>query len=306
MEYRTLRDSSLNVSSIVLGTAFRGGLVDEMPKVIARAIDMGVNIFDTGGYVRNGVVTEEVLGKVIKDKRKDVVLAVKQVPPARRDLEIRLQRLQTDYIDILEILPCRCHDVCQSGYDEYVHEPHYSVAEAMRQAEELVEKGTVRYLGVSRYTTAQLVEAETALTATNLILDQLHYNMVAREIGEEIMPYCRENDITILAHSPLGAGLLWGDDSAINKDRYARYGFDVPEKLERYRNLIRILGDVARQRDKTVAQVAVNWVLCQSHVIPIIGPDTVEHLEENCGAVGWRLEASELGRIDTAVQDLES
>ncbi len=304
MEYTTLRDSNLKISSIVLGTAFRGGLVEQMPKVIGRAIDLGITTFDTGGYVRNGVVTEEVLGQVIKDRRQDVILAVKQVPPAARELETRLRRLQTDYIDILEILPCRCDKVCKSGYPEHVEEPHYPVSEAMEQAEALVQKGVVRYLGVSRYTTAQLLEAEAALKETHLLLDQLHYNLAAREVGEEVMPYCRDNNITILAHSPLGAGLLWGDDSSINKDRYARYGFDTPEKLAKYRDLIGVLGDIAQERGKAMAQVAVNWVLCQSHVLPIIGPDTVEHLEENCGAVGWRLGAEELGRIDAVVAEL--
>ena len=298
MEYRTLRNSDLNISSIVFGTAFRGGLVDKMPGVIDRALDLGINIFDTGGYVRNEVNTEEVMGSVIKNRRQDVILAVKQIPPAARDLEIRLKRLQTDYIDILEILPCRCRDVCRSGYAEHVDEPHYSITDTMIETEKLVEKGVVRYIGVSRYATTQLVEAETALTTTNIVLDQIHYNLVSREVGEEARSYCQENDIAILAYSPLGAGLFWGDDSTINKDRYARYGFDTPEKLEKYRNLIHTLGEIGHQRNKTVAQVALNWLLCQNNVIPIIGPDTVEHLEENCGAVSWRLEASEVDKID--------
>ena len=124
MEYRTLRHSDLKVSAIVLGTAFRGGLTDAMPGVISRALDLGINIFDTGEYVRHKVVTEAVVGSVIKDSRKDVVLAVKQVPPADA-IENRLRHLQTDYIDILELLPCRCHAVCRSNYPEHAETPHY-------------------------------------------------------------------------------------------------------------------------------------------------------------------------------------
>ena len=304
MEYRTLRDSDLKVSSLVFGTAFRGGIAEEMPKVIGRALDLGINIFDTGGYVRNGVNTEEVLGSVIKDRRQDVILAVKQVPPVTENIEIRMKRMRTDYIDILQILPCRCHRVCHSGYAGLEDTPHYSVTDAMAATEKLVESGKVRYIGVSRYTTAQLVEAHEALTKSVLLSDQLHYNLVLREVGNEAMSYCKENDITILAYSSLGAGLFWGDDSTINKDRYARYGFDAPEKLEAYRGLIRTLGDIGRQRGKTVAQVALNWLLSQGNVIPITGPDLVQHIEENCGAVGWRLEGPELGRIDEAVQGL--
>ena len=156
MEYRRLGNSDLRVSSIVLGTAFRGGLVEEMPQVIERALELGINIFDTGGYVRHGVVTEEVVGQVVKERRQDVVLAVKQDPPLTHDLETRLARLQTDYIDL----------------------------------------------------------------------------------------------------------------------------------LEQYRALIDTLGQIGRQRGKSVAQVAINWMLCQDIAMPIIGPDTVAHLEENCGAVG--------------------
>jgi aryl-alcohol dehydrogenase-like predicted oxidoreductase len=304
MEYRTLRNSDLKVSSIVLGTAFRGELVDEMPKVVGRALDLGINIFDTGEYVRSGVITEEVVGSVIKDRRKDVILAVKQVPPAA-NIEVRLQRLQTDYIDLLELLPCRCHVVCQSNYPDHVDSPHYSVGDTMREAEKLVQQGRVRYLGVSRYTTAQLLEAEAALTTAEIVSNQLQYNLVSREVGEEAMPYCKQHNITIMAYSPLGAGLFWGDDSSINKDRYARYGFDTPEKLAQYRNLIQVLGELARQRHKTVAQVAMNWVLCQDIAIPITGPDTVAHIEENCGAAGWRLEPPEIDRIDKAVENLQ-
>ena len=303
MEYRTLRHSDLKVSAIVLGTAFRGGLTDEMPDVITRALDLGINIFDTGEYVRHNVVTEAVVGSVIKDRRKDVVLAVKQVPPADA-IEDRLKHLQTDYIDILELLPCRCHAVCHSNYPEHADAPHYSVADTVRAAEKLVRKGAVRYLGVSRYTTAQLREAEGASGAVKIVSDQLHYNLVSRELGAEVMPYCKQHDITIMAFSPLGAGLFWGDDTRTNKDRYARYGFDTPEKLAQYRNLIQVLGQLARQRDKTIAQVAMNWVLCQDLAIPITGPDTVAHLEENCGAVGWRLDSSALEQIDKAVEDL--
>ena len=303
MEYRTLRHSDLKVSAIVLGTAFRGGLTDAMPGVISRALDLGINIFDTGEYVRHNVVTEAVVGSVIKDRRKDVILAVKQVPPADA-IENRLQHLQTDYIDILELLPCRCHAVCRSNYPEHADTPHYSIADTVRTAEKLVRKGAVRYLGVSRYTTAQLRAAEEALETAKIVSDQLHYNLVSRELGEEVMPYCKQRDIAIMAFSPLGAGLFWGDDARINKERYGRYGFDTPEKLARYRNLIQVLEQLARQRHKTIAQVAMNWVLCQDLAIPITGPDTVAHLEENCGAAGWRLDASELAQIDDAVATL--
>jgi myo-inositol catabolism protein IolS len=305
VEYRTLRHSDLTISSIVLGTAFRGGLVDTMPDVITRALDLGINIFDTGGYVRNGVPTEAILGNVIKDKRQDIILAVKQDPPLTQDLKIRLKRLQTDYIDILEILPCRCHAECDSGYEGYANAPHYSVGDAMRLAEKLVDQGVVRYIGVSRYTTAQLEEAEAALTQSHLVLDQLHYNLASRAVGAEAMPYCKAHDITILAYSPLGAGLFWGDATTISKERCGRYGFDRLSKLELFKRLLETLGELGDQRQKTVAQVAMNWLLCQGNVVPITGPDTVAHLEENCGAVDWRLHAAEVARIDAAVQGLD-
>ena len=304
MEYRTLHNTDLKISSIVLGTAFRGGLVDQMPRVIEKAIDRGVNIFDTGGYVRNGVVTEEVLGKVIKGRRQDVIVAVKQVPPTTKHLETRLQRLQTDYIDILELLPCRCDRVCKSGYAEHVDDAHYSVTENMFEAEKLVEKGVVRYIGVSRFTTAQLQESEEALKESHLVLDQLHYNLIYRNEADSVRAYCEENGITILAFSPLGAGLLWGDDEAVNKARYPRYGLDAPERLGEYRKLIGLLGEIAESRGRTIAQVSLNWLLCQNLAIPIIGPDLLEHLDENIGAADWRLEDEELGRIDAAAAKL--
>ena len=301
MEYRVLRDSDLEISNIVLGTAFRGGLVEEMANVIQRALDLGINTFDTGGYVRNGVVTEQVLGSVIENRRQDVILAVKIVPPSNRDIEKRLRNLRTDYIDILEILPCRCDVVCKSGYPGHVDEPHYSVTDAMVAAEKLIEKGMVRYLGVSRYTTAQLQEAETALNTTALLTNQLGYNLVATEVGDEAMDYCRANQVDILACSPLGAGLLLGDSNPA-VERLARYDFDAEEKANHYGRINGVLTAVAEEAGKTVAQVALNWILCQEIVLPIIGPDRVEHVEENCGGVGWRLNEDQLRRIEGAVQ----
>ena len=85
MEKRRLANSDLEISSIVLGTAFRGGIVEEMPDVIRRALYLGIDTFDTGGYRRNGVVTEQVLGEVIEHRRQDAIIAVKIVPPADRD-----------------------------------------------------------------------------------------------------------------------------------------------------------------------------------------------------------------------------
>lgn len=304
MEYRTLGRSDLRVSDVVLGTAFRGGLVDEMPRVIERAIDLGINIFDTGGYVRNGVITEEVLGSVIEGRRESLILAVKEVPPVGEDLEDRMRKLRTDYIDVLQVLPCRCIRVCNSGYAGMENAPHCSVSDAMAAAERLVEAGKVRYLGASRYTTEQLVETHETIGKSLFLSDQLHYNLVAREVGEEARPYCTENGVTILAHSPIGAGIFWGDAATIDLDRISRYGFDAPGKLEIYQGLLQTLGDIGRERDRTIAQVAINWLLCQGDVIPITGPDRVEHLEENVGAVGWRLEATELTRIDAAVRGL--
>ncbi|NKB70515.1 MAG: hypothetical protein GKR89_25885 [Candidatus Latescibacteria bacterium] len=304
MEYRLLGDSQLRVSSIVLGTAFRGELVAEMPRVIDRALDLGINIFDTGGYIRKGVVTEEVVGRVVKGRRQDVVLAVKQDPPLTQDLETRLARLQTDYIDLLELLPCRCHAVCNSGYEGYEEAPHYSAGDAMERAERLVQQGVVRYIGVSRYTTAQLEESTAAATGSKVLSNQIHYNLVQRDLGDEVRSYCAANKIAIMGFSPLGAGLFAGTDRAANEFLYDRYGLDTPAKLAAYRVLIETLGQIGRQRGKSVAQVAINWLLCQEIALPIIGPDTVTHLEENCGAVGWRLAAGELEQIDQAVSSL--
>lgn len=299
MEKRRLANSDLEISSIVLGTAFRGGIVEEMPDVIRRALYLGIDTFDTGGYRRNGVVTEQVLGEVIEHRRQDAIIAVKIVPPADRDLETRLRNLRTDYVDILELLPCRCDRVCKSGYAEHVEEPHYSVADTMAAAERLVDKGMVRHLGVSRYTTPMLEEAEAALSSSGLLTNQVHYNLVDTALGDEPMEYCRSHDIALLGFSPLGAGLLLGDPQPEAK-RLARYGLDGEPGRARYERINGVLTEVAGERGKTVAQVALNWTLCQQIVLPIIGPDRVDHLEENAGGGGWRLEPEELQRIDAA------
>ena len=189
MEYVELGSSGLKVSAIALGTAFRGGLVEEMPKVIRRALDPGINIMDTGGYQRGGVRTEAVIGEVIKERRSDVALAVKIYLPIMESIEDRFETLNVDYIDILQVLPVK------DG-------PHIPIGDAVQEAEKLVKDGRVGHVGVARYTLPQLREAQEALTPGNIVSDQLQYSLITRGIEDEIPPYCKRKKISILAYSP--------------------------------------------------------------------------------------------------------
>ena len=289
MEYVELGSSGLKVSALALGTAFRGGLVEEMPNVIRRALDLGINIMDTGGYERGGVRTEAVIGEVIKERRSDVVLAVKIYPPIMESIEDRFETLNVDYIDILQVLPIK-------------NGPHIPIDDAVREAEQLVKDGRVGHVGVARYTLPQLREAQEALTPASIVSDQLQYSLITRGIEDEILPYCKRKKISILAYSPLAIGLLSGDPRTIDRYRDSMYEWYRPENVEKNRSVLEVLREVGRQRDKTAAQVALNWILCKGDIIPITGPDTVSQLEENCGAAGWRLDASELSAIDEAAK----
>ena len=308
MDYVKLGSSDLKVSALTMGTAFRGGQYKDWPGVIQRALDLGVNTFDTGGYTRNGVNSEDVLGEAIKNKRQDVILAVKhtpQGPTTRSAIENRLKSMKTDYIDVLQILPCRCARVPEDNQGYYPAGPpdfeHSSITKSMEDTEKLVRDGLIRYIGVSRFTPPMLEEANAALTSTKIISDQLQFNLFNRSIENETLPYCKNNNISILAYSPLAVGLLSGNKEVIQRQLGAKYEWFQPDKIDNSLRVVEILREIAADRGKTTAQVALNWVMSKGIVLPISGPDTIAHIEENCGSTGWKLTVEELSRINDAL-----
>jgi aryl-alcohol dehydrogenase-like predicted oxidoreductase len=314
MEYRRLGATGLKVSELCLGCMTFGRETDEATarRIIDRYLELGGNFLDTANVYAAGA-SEEITGRIIKDRRDSVVLATKvrfnaniflgkPVPPndiglSRRhimaEVERSLRRLQTDYIDL---------------YQVHSWDFETPIEETMRALDDLVRQGKVRYIGASNFTAWQLVKSLWVSDIHNYArFDSLQpqYSLISREIEREILPLCRYEEIGVIPWSPLGGGFLTGkyrsgskppEDARLSK-------MDLWGRLANERNYrtLEAVEQIARERGRTIAQIALAWVNQQLGISSVIyGARTVEQNEENLGAVGLRLESAELEALDRA------
>jgi len=256
---KELGNTGVMLSEIAQGTwQYRGGV-----EPLRVGIALGANFIDTA----ESYGTEEVVGQAIKGIRDKVFLASKVSPRHFRRADViqaaegSLKRLNTDHIDLYQL-----------------HWPNYSVpiGETMSAMEELVATGKVRFIGVSNFSAAEIEQAEATLSKNRIVSNQVRYSLLDRTIERGLLQYCEANQITVLAFSPLASGL-----------QYMR-------QLDRGDTLGRVSAGTGRTR----AQVALNWCICHKPVVAIFKADKAEHVRENCGALGWRLEPGEMAALD--------
>ena len=265
MEYKELGRTGVMIPEVGLGTwKYRGG-----PEPLRRGIELGANLIDTAEMYR----TEDAVGAAIKGMRDRVFVATKVLGSNLRydqvlqAAEKSLRLLDNDLIDLYQI-----------------HWPSHSVpiAETMRAMEELVDRGMVRYIGVSNFSVAQMREAQAAMSNNAIVCNQVLYNLKRRGIERDLIPYCEERGITVMAYTPLADGSL-----AVRPRLRAGKQWETLES-------------VAREAGKTPAQVSLNWCLTRSPVVVIPKTNSVKRTEENCGASGWRLTDAQVRRLEAA------
>ena len=313
MEYRQLGRTGVEVSALSLGCMMFGGrtTADDAYRIIDRAIDAGINSLDTAN-VYNAGKSEEITGEALKrnGKRYGVVLATKvqgRMSPgpngrgnSRRhivqELERSLKRLKTDWVDIL-----------------YLHRPERTTAidETLRALDDLIRSGKVRYAGASNYGAWQIVESlwvAKELGLNRFVVDQSPYSLADRRVEREQIPMARTFGLAFIPWSPLGGGGLTGKySSTSNMAKGTRFGDESdPGKLERIsEGVVRIaktLEPMAKSKGATVAQVALAWVMQQPGVTsPLVGPRTMEQLDDNLGALGVTFTDDDLSKIDAVI-----
>jgi diketogulonate reductase-like aldo/keto reductase len=265
MEYKELGNTGIMVPEIGLGTwRYRGGL-----EPLRKGIELGASFIDTA----EGYNTEEVVGRAVDGVSGPVFIATKVsgrhlgYDDVLRAAEGSLSRLGIDHIDLYQI-----------------HWPNFSypIRETMRAMETLVERGIVRFIGVSNFDMDDLEEAESALRNTPIVSNQVLYNLNERVIENYLLPHCERHGITVIAYTPLDDGNL-----------ASRPRFMSSKKTK-------VLEKVAREVGKTTAQVAINWCTSHENVIAIPKSDSVERTAENCGASGWRLSEDQINLLDEA------
>ena len=261
METRPLGGTDALIPEIGLGTwAYTGG---DVP--LRRGVELGAFLIDTAEVYG----TEEAVGSAIRPIRDQVFLATKVSPEHFRRKDVlaaadgSLARLGIDHIDLYQL-----------------HWPNSAIPieETMGAMEELWEAGKVRYIGVSNFSVAQLRDAQAALSRARVVSNQVKYSLATRDIEADLLPYCQETQVTIIAYSPLEQGM---DRLADGRRRET-------------------LSEVAAQVEKTEAQVALNWCTAREGVVAIPKANSVAHVEEDCEASGWRLTSEQMAALERA------
>lgn len=316
MQYRFLGKTGLRVSEFCLGAMYFGKETDEADshQFLNKFVEAGGNFIDTADLYGMGS-SEEVLGRWLKtQKRRDLVVATKVRYPmgdgpndaglSRKHIldgiDDSLRRLQTDYIDLYQV---HCWD------------PSTPLEETLSTLDTLVKSGKVRYIGASQHTGWQLqkaVDVAKHMGVESYVSMQPQYNLLTRATEWELIPVCLNEGLAVLPWSPLRGGWLSG--------KYRR-GMSAPpegsrveaatskgrgEAWDNYNNeatwrVVDALLETADETGKSPAQVALNWLLQRPGVTaPILGPRTLEQLEDSLGAVEWTLTAEQMKKLNDA------
>jgi 1-deoxyxylulose-5-phosphate synthase len=307
MQYRNLGKTGLKVSTICLGTMTYGEQVAEKDaiEIIARAMDSGVNFFDTSNAYVHGK-SEEVVGKALHNNRPNVVLATKVAIPVGpgvndrglsrfhilREVENSLRRLNTDYIDIY-----------------YAHMPDHDtpLEETIRAMDDLIRQGKVRYAACSNFHAWRLCKSLWISDVRNLArfdCVQPPYNLLTRDIEYELLPLCASEGVGVCVFNPLAAGLLTGKHDP-NKPPAKGTRFDLARGYyQRYWNdtnfkAVEALSRVAWENGRSMPQFALAWIMNNPVITSAIcSASTIKQIEENLGAAELKLSPGELTACD--------
>lgn len=311
MQRRSLGDSGLEVSPLVLGTWAMGGdtptwgSVDDRESIAAihQALDAGINLIDTAPIYGFGH-SEEVVGKAILGRRDEVLLATKcgllfpksegQLPPrclsresVLRECDNSLRRLRTKVIDLYQ-----CH----------WPDPETPIEETMGALTTLWEQGKIRAIGVSNFSCEQMTAAR---KYGPIHCAQPSFSMLHLRAAEDLLPYCTEHRIGVLTYSPLAKGLLtgkFGPESRFQDIRATDPEF-VGDRFRRNLRIIEELRQIAVGYDKTLAQLALNWASHYHGVTaPIFGAKRPSQVLENVGAFGWTISQDDRARINVLLR----
>ncbi len=314
MDFRTLSQTGLKVSRLSFGTMTFGSQANEAAaqRIMDCCLDSGINFIDTANVYNRGAA-ETIVGKTLRGRRDKVILASKvrgkmgdgpdeeglSRAAMRKAIDASLQRLGTDYVDLY-----------------YLHQPDYNVAieETLETMQELVRAGKVRFPAISNYAAWQVAEARCICEKKGYqpyFISQPMYNLIARGIEDEYLPFCRRFGVAVIPYNPLAGGLLTGKHSRAggpapgtrfdgNKMYQDRYWLDDDFAA------VEELRTVAKDAGKTLVELALQWLLSQPVVDSVIlGASRLEQLQENLKAAeGGPLEASVLARCDAVWKKL--
>jgi aryl-alcohol dehydrogenase-like predicted oxidoreductase len=312
MKYRALADTGVFVSELCLGAMTfggRGGVWEtiggldqaEVDAIVGRSLDAGINFVDTANVYAVGE-SETMVGKALKGRRHEVVLATKvrgrmgmganDVGLSRlhimQAVEASLRRLGTDYVDLYQI---------------HRTDPYTDIEETLRALDDLVRHGKVRYIGCSNLPAWQLMKALAVSDGTGLErfhCTQSYYSLVGRELEQDVIPLIEDQGLGLLVWSPLAGGFLSGKFTRKNQGEGRRKTFDFPPvDKDKGWDVVDVLLRIAKKHGVSAARVALAWVLSNEAVTSvIIGARNLRQLDDNIAAVDLELSDEELAALD--------
>ncbi|RAW02880.1 aldo/keto reductase [Pseudochryseolinea flava] len=316
MEYRQLGHSGLRVPVLSLGTGTFGGTnaffktwgetdVKEASRLIDISLDNGLNFFDTAN-VYSGGDAERILGAALEGRRDKAIIATKSTfttgPDVNdsgssrfhilREVESSLKKLKTDYLDLY----------IMHGFDSRT-----PLHETLSTLDQLVKSGKVRYIGASNFTGWQLMKSLSVSEKLGLekyVIHQAYYSLIGRDFEWDLMPVGQDQQIGTMVWSPLGWGRLTGKirrgqplPEGRIKSGGAAGGPEIDNEL--LYNVVDVLTEISKETNKTVSQIALNWLLQRPTVSNIvIGARNEDQLRENLGAVDWKLSVEQIERLE--------
>ena len=314
MKYKNLGRTGLQVSQVCLGTMTFGAQADEKEsqRIIDTAWDAGVNFFDTADVYTDSQ-SEQILGKFLRDRRSQAVIATKvrgRVGPGPNDIGLSrkhimdsvddsLRRLQTDYIDLYQV----------HSWDEDT-----PLEETMGALNDLVRQGKVRYIGCSNFTAWQLIKSLWISDVNNLARFESHqprYNLLKREIELELLPACAVEGVGVIPYNPLGGGLLTGKHTRGKPPAPdTRFGLrEVYRDLywqDPYLDAMEKLRAIATEHGKSMIQLAIGWILANPVVTSaIVGASRADQLREPLEALDVTLGPEEMTACDRVWAELQ-
>lgn len=277
MKYRNLGRTNEKIPILGQGTWTYGenkSLELEEVKALRYGIEKGITLIDTAEeYAKGGA--ERIVAEAIKDCRKEIFLTTKVsakncsykgvIEAAERSLE----RLKTTYIDL---------------YLQHWPSKEYEMEETMQALAYLVEKGLVKYIGVSNFTPEWMMEAQRVLNNYVLSCNQVGYHLNDRRVENDVIPYCQEQGVTVMAYSPFGYAPQF----------FGGVGFPEPGTKER-----QVLDEIGGRHGATPYQVALNWILRHEGVITIPKAKNFEHIKNNLKAIELTLSEEDIKLIDS-------
>jgi len=309
MKYETIGKSNTKISKICLGCMSFGSKAEWMVEsndakpIVERALDLGITTFDTANAYSNGR-SEEILGDLVKDCRNDVVIASKvryQMGDNPNDVGLSKEQINKQSKKSLERLQIKFIDLYQ------IHRWDYDtpIKETLIALDQLVKDGKVRHIGASNMWTRQFEESlqiSNELDLQGLETMQTFYNLCYREEEKEMLPFCKEQNVSTLIYNPLAKGFLTGKYIRNKKNDSIRFKSDPALSAKFFKSedfdILDVVRQIAEEKNVKPAQIALAWLLEKNITSPIIGATKTSHVEEAVESLDIKLSSDDIKRLE--------